>query len=129
MAIATSVAYRNEALNQIETSVGTSPKLIIYAGSVPVDCAASPSASVLATLTLPSDWLSAASGGVKDLQGSWTGTASATGTATHFRIYDSAISTCHVQGTVGTSASDMIVSSASITSGQTVTVDTFQFAM
>jgi hypothetical protein len=33
--------------------------------------------------------------------------------------------TCHMQGTVGTSGTDMIVDSTSFTSGQSFTINTF----
>ena len=49
--------------------------------------------------------------------------ADATGTAAHFRIKASA--TCHIQGTVGTSGTDMIVDSVSFTAGQQFTVTAF----
>jgi hypothetical protein len=70
--------------------------------------------------------MAAASSGSKALLGTWQdASADATGTAAHFRIYDSGGSTCHMQGTVGTSASDLIVDSTSFTSGQQFTVTAF----
>lgn len=53
---------------------------------------------MIATITLPSDWLAAASGGSKSLSGTWQdASADAAGTAGHFRIKAGA--TCHIQGT------------------------------
>jgi len=49
-------------------------------------------------MTLPADWMSAASVGVKSLLGGWTGTADAGGLAGYFRITDAAGTTCHWQG-------------------------------
>lgn len=81
---------------------------------------------MLAEITLPSDWAAAASGGSKAKSGTWSdASADGTGTAGHFRIYDSGGSTCHIQGTVGTSGTDMIVDSVSFTAGQTFTINTF----
>src|SRR3954471_6452837 len=110
MAIQLSVSARNARLDAIETTIGTAPVLTIRTGAAPADCATANSGTVLATLTLPSDWMSAASAGAKALLGTWQDTsADNTGTAAHFRIHDSTATTCHVQGTVGTSATDMIV--------------------
>lgn len=124
MAVQLSTAVRNARLDAIETTISTSPTLEIRTGSVPANCAAADSGTVLATLTLPSDWMAAASGGAKALSGTWQDTsADATGTAAHFRIKQGA--TCHIQGTVGTSGTDMIVDSVSFTAGQQFTVTAF----
>lgn len=123
-----STAYRNASLDQFETTVGTSPVLRIRTGSVPANCAASRTGTVLATMTLPSDWMAAASGGTKSLSGTWQDTsADATGTAGHFEIMDSTATTCHCQGTVTATGGggDMTLDSVSITSGQSVSVTSF----
>lgn len=121
-----SVAARNGMLDAIETAAGASAKLIIYSGAQPANCAAAASGTVLATLSLPADYMSAASAGVKALLGSWAdASADATGTAGHFRIWDTAIANCHIQGTVGVATSDMIVDSVSFTAGQSFTVNSF----
>lgn len=113
-------------LDQIETSTGVFPKLNIYSGTAPANCAAADSGTLLATLNLPSDWMNNASGTTKTLLGLWSGTASAgSSTApTHFRIKDSTNTTCHIQGTAGVSSGDLQVN-GSITNGQTVTVTSF----
>ncbi len=126
MALQLSVAVRNAQLDAIESTIGTSAILRIRSGSVPATCATADSGTVLATVTLPSDWMAAASAGTKAMSGTWQDTsADATGTAAHFRIYDSAGTTCHMQGTVGTSATDMIVDSTSFTATQSFSVTTF----
>lgn len=126
MALQLSVDVRNARLDAIETTVSTAPTLEIRTGSPPADCATADSGTVLATLTLPSDWMAAASSGSKALSGTWQDlSADATGTAGHFRIKQS--TTCHLQGTVTASGGggDMIVSSTSFTAGQSFTVNTF----
>jgi len=126
MAIQYSVTVRNAKLDAVETAVGTSAIVRIRTGAAPANCATADSGTVLATLTLPSDWMNAASGGTKTLLGTWQdASADATGTAAHFRVYDSGGTVCHIQGTVGTSASDMIVDSTSFTAGQQFTVTAF----
>lgn len=113
-------------LDLVESSAGASAKLYIYSGSAPANCAAADSGTLLATLTLPSDWMAAASGTSKVLAGSWTGTASAGSgaTPTHFRIKDNAGTTCHVQGTAGVGSGDLSLN-GTITSGQTITISSF----
>jgi hypothetical protein len=126
VAIQLSASARNGLLDAIETAAGTSAILKIRTGAQPADCATADSGTVLAILTLPSDWMAAASGGTKAMSGTWQDTsADATGTAAHFRIYDSAGTTCHIQGTVGTSGTDMIVDSASFTATQQFTITAF----
>lgn len=124
MAIQLSTTVRNARLDAIETTISTSPTLEIRSGTVPANCAAADAGTVLATLTLPSDWMAAASAGAKALAGTWQRlSADATGTAAHFRIKAGA--TCHLQGTVAASGADMNVSSVSFTAGQSFTVNTF----
>lgn len=126
MTIQLSTAVRNARLDAIETTISTSAILRIRSGSAPANCATADSGTVLATLNLPSDWLAAAASGVKSKSGTWQdASADATGTAAHFRIYDSGGSTCHMQGTVGTSGSDINVDSVSLTAGQTFTITGF----
>lgn len=127
MAIQLGTTYRNAAADQFETSVGTAPKLQIRTGAQPANCAAADSGTLLAELTLPSDWLAAASGGAKVLAGSWTGTGAAAGTAAHFRVKDSAGTTCHMQGSVTATGGggDMTLDNVSIASAQTVTITSF----
>lgn len=123
-----STTVRNARLDAIETTVGASAILRIRTGSVPANCAAADAGTVLATLNLPSDWMAAASGGTKSLSGTWQdSSADATGTAAHFRLYDSTGSTCHIQGTVTATGGggDMTVDSVSFTSGQQFTVTSF----
>lgn len=130
MAIQYSVTVNQAKLDSIETTISTTPSLKIYSGSAPANCAAADTGTLLATLTLPSDWLAAAtaaSPSVKAKAGSWTGTASdgAGATPTHFRIFQGA--TCHMQGTMGVGSGDMSVD-GTITSGQTVTVNSFSIS-
>lgn len=128
MAIKLSTTVRNARLDAIETAIGTSAIMKIFTGSAPANCAAADSGTTLATLNLPSDWLAAASGGSKALSGTWEDTsADATGTAAHFRIYDSGGSTCHLQGTITITSGggDMEVDNTSFAAGQAFTVTSF----
>lgn len=96
-----SPGVRNARLDAIETTTGTAPKLRIYTGTPPSDCTQAATGTLLATLVLPSDWMAAASAGSKAiLNQPWSGNAGTNGTAGYFRIWDSALVTCHIQGTV-----------------------------
>lgn len=126
MAVQLSVAVRNARLDAIETTIGATAVLKIRSGSVPADCATADAGTVLATLTLPSDWMAAASSGSKAKSGTWQDTsADATGTAAHFRIYDSGGTVCGLQGTVGVGSGDLQVDSTSFTSGQSFSITGF----
>ena len=128
MAIQYATTTRNAKLDAIETDVGTTPIMKIRTGSVPATPATADSGTVVATLTLPSDWMAAASSGSKAKSGTWQDTsADATGTAAHFRIYDSGGTTCKIQGTVTITGGggDMTVDNTSFASGQSFTVSSF----
>lgn len=128
MALQLSTTVRNARLDQIETTISTAPLLKIRTGAAPANCAAADSGTVLASMTLPSDWLANAAAGAKALSGTWQdASADATGTAAHFRIYDSAGTTCHIQGTVtGTGGGgDIELNNTSIATTQVVTITAF----
>ena len=128
MAVKMSVTVRNARLDAIETAIGTSAVLKIRSGTVPTNIADADSGTVLATLSLPSDWMAAASGGSKALTGTWQdASADNTGTAGHFRIYASDGTTQHIQGTVTATGGggDLTLDNTSINSGQSVSITSF----
>jgi hypothetical protein len=128
MTLQYSVAVRNGKLDAVETAIGTSAVLKMRTGAPPANCASPDTGTVLATAFLPSDWMNAASGGTKTKNGTWEDlSADNTGTAAHFRIYDSSGTVCHMQGTVtlGGGGGDMTVDNTSFASGQAFTVTAF----
>lgn len=125
MAMQYSVAVNNARLDAVESTAGTTAVLKIFSGSQPANCAAADPAGTLVTITLPSDWMNAASSASKTKLGTWSNTASGTGTAACFRIYESTATTCHIQGSVGQGTGDLSLDNTSIASGQTVTINTF----
>lgn len=131
MAIQLSTSYRNAAADQLETSIGASAKLQIRTGAQPANCAAAASGTLLCEMTLPSDYLTAASSGAKSLSGTWSGTGAASGTAAHFRILDNAGTTCHVQGSVTATGGggDVTLDNTSIATSQAVSVTSFSVTM
>lgn len=129
MTIQLSTAVRNARLDAIETTIGTSAVLKIRSGAVPANVAAADAGTVLATISLASDWAAAASGGAKALSGLPVTDASAdnTGTAAHFRIYASDGTTAHLQGTVTATGGggDMTVDNTSFAAGQSFSITAF----
>jgi hypothetical protein len=128
MTVQYSIPVNQARLDSIETAIGTAPKLRIYTGSAPAACSTAATGTLLVEITLPSDWLAAATNAapsVKSKSGVWSGTGAAAGTAGYWRVYDSAGTTCGMQGTAGTSGTDMTLDNTSIASGQSVTVNSF----
>jgi hypothetical protein len=128
MAVKMSVTVRNGMLDGIETAIGTAAVLKLRTGAPPTNITDADSGTVLASLTLPSDWMAAASNGAKALTGTWQDTsADASGDAGHFRIYASNGTTQHIQGTVTATGGggDLTLDTITIASGQQVTITGF----
>ena len=127
MALQYSVAVRNARLDAIETTVSTAPLLQIRSGGQPANCAAASTGTLLVELTLPSNWMADAASGAKALAGTWSGVAVANGTAAHWRIFNAAGSTCHLQGSVTVSGGggDMIASAVVLAISDTFDVISF----
>src|SRR5690348_12518654 len=126
MAIQISTTVRNARLDAIETAIGTSAVLKIRTGAQPSDCAQADSGTVLATLSLPADWMAAAASGAKAKSGTWQDTsADAGGTAGHFRIYASDGTTVHLQGSCGIGSGDLQLDNTNIAAGQQITITAF----
>lgn len=125
MAVQYSVTVNNARLDAIETAAGASAKLRMYSGSMPANCAAAATGTLLADIALPSDWMAVASAGIKAKSGVWSGLGAAVGVAGYFRITDTAGTTAHIQGTCGIGTGDMQLDNTSIAVGQSVTVNSF----
>lgn len=124
MAIQLGTTLRNNMVGQYETTIGASPKLQIRTGAQPANCAAADSGTLLCEITLPSDWMGAASSGAVALAGSWSGSGAAAGTAAHYRLKDSGGTTCHEQGSVTATGGggDLTLDNTSIAVSQAVSV-------
>ena len=119
-----SEAVRNARLDAVESTIGTAPKLRLLTGTMPADCSVADSGTLIHTLTLPSDWMAAAATGQKVKAGTWSGTSGGAGTVGYYRIYNSANTVCHEQGTVIVTGGGgaMTIDNTTITIGQTITV-------
>lgn len=123
MALGYVTSLRNAKLNAITTAVGGSALLRIYSGSRPATGGAE--TTILAELTCNATFAPAASGGVLTLNAIAGDTsANATGTATWFRILTSG-GVAQIDGNVGTSGSDLNLTSTSIVATQPVNITSF----
>ena len=126
------ITLANALLESWESNIGTAPILRIYTGEAPANCAAAASGTKLVDMTLPSDFMAAASGGSKAKSGTWSDpSADATGTAAHYRIYDSGDTTCMEQGTVTVTGGggDLTLSTVSVTAGLPVSITGFTLSV
>ncbi len=102
----------------------------LYTGTQPAtpDTALSGN-TLLATLTLGATAFGASSAGTKTANAITSGTAVATGTATFFRAFKSDDVTAVIDGSAGTSGTDMVLNSAAISSGATVSISSWTVSM
>lgn len=119
---------QNSRLDAFETAVGTAPKLQIRTGAQPATCELGDSGTLLNEITLPTDWMSAASGGVKEKLGTWQANCVAAGTAGHFRLKDSAGTVTHMQGSCGQGSGDLQFDNAVLALNQSVTISQFDLS-
>jgi len=125
MTVQFSTTVRNAVLDAVETAIGASAILKIFTGAKPADCGTANSGTVLATLNLPSDYMSAASGGSKSKTGTWEDlSCDNAGTAGHYRIFASDGTTCHEQGSITATGGggDMELDNTVLAAGQQFTV-------
>lgn len=124
MAIQMAAAVRNARLDAIETATGTAAILRLYTGAQPADCATANSGTLLAQITMASDWASAAASGTKGFSNlPLTTTATTSGTAAHYRIYHSTNTTsAMMQGSIGQGTGDLQLDNTAIATGQTINI-------
>lgn len=113
MAISLATTLRNNRADQVTSFAGNGAKLRLYTAG----------AAQLVELVCGSPLAPAASGGVLTLNSITTGTASGTGTATNASLYKSDGTTLVMSGlTVGTSGSNINLSSTTISTGDSVAI-------
>ena len=124
MALAYSSTIRNAMMDSITTAAGASALLRIYDGSRPAT--GGTATTLLAELTCNATFAPGASSGVLTLNSiTQDSSANATGTATWFRIVKSDGTTFVMDGNVGTSGSDLNLTTTSIVATQPVSVSSF----
>jgi len=118
-----STTVRNNMLDAITAQAGASAKLRFYDGTRPAT--GGTVTTLLAELTCNATaFAPAASTGVLTLNAITSATASASGTATWFRIVTSG-GTFVLDGNVGTSGSDLNMSAVVFSSGATIAVSAY----
>ena len=123
MAIQYSVTHRTNAMTQLITDIGASCVIKIWAGTVPADAAVPDAGApdMLVTFTGNATAFGTAGSGTLTVSAIASVSATNSGTATYFRIYNaSAPTTTVMQGTCGTVGTDMILTNSVITSGQNI---------
>lgn len=120
MALGMNTLLRNAMLDAITTFAAGNCKLRIYNGTRPAT--GGTATTLLVEMPCNATFAPAASGGVLTLNSITTTNASNTGTATWFRIVKTDGTTHVFDGNVGTSGSDLNLSSTSLTSGNPVSV-------
>jgi hypothetical protein len=83
----------------------------------------------LASLPLSATAFGAAASGIKTANAITNGTGLAVGTATWFRVYKSDHTTAVIDGSAGTSGTDLVLNDAAITVGGTVSVTSYLVEM
>jgi hypothetical protein len=143
MAFKTSTGARNSMLSSGSLkSALTAGFIKIYSGTVPATADAAVTGTLLCTISINSagtgiNFDTAASGGVlsKATSEVWSGVNVATGTASYYRHVassdDGTLSTTAVrlQGAVGLVGAELNLSSVSLTSGATQTIDYYSVAL
>lgn len=126
------VAARNDAADAITAllDAGAGPGYIeIRDGTQPADPDTAASGVLLATLTLSDPAFGAAASGTATANAIASETnAPNSGTATWFRAYDST-AVAVIDGDVGTSGTDMVLNTTTITAGDTVEVTEWTVTM
>lgn len=134
MAVQFSTTVRNAMLQAIATTMGATPHIEVWSGSVPASCATASSGTKLAKFDLVgavNTWNDAAASGSMNQVASATlpvsTTGLANGTAGYYRMFASDDSTCHEQGTVTVTGGggDATIDSTSIASGGAVQITGF----
>lgn len=130
MSVQLQEALANAILDYWEAQIGTDPILRIYdlTAGAPATTADAITATLIAEMTLPTDWMAAASGGSKAKSGTWEDpSANNTGTADFYRIYKSDGTTCVEQGTVTLTGGggDLTLDNTNVTATQQITITGF----
>lgn len=113
--------YNTNTRNELAAVFGA----LFNAGTLEIRTAAN---AVLGTITLPNPAFAAPSAGAVAKSGTWSVTASASGTAAK-AVFISADTNETAEVTVGTSGAEMIINSISIVAGGSIVVNTYTYTV
>ena len=123
MALGYNVTLRNNKLDEITALAGGSCEIILYSGTQPAT--GGTATTEVATLTGNATFAPAASGGVLTLNAITADSSATGGTATWFRINTNGGGTHIMDGTVGTSGTDLVLNNNVITATANVSITSF----
>lgn len=124
MALGYNPTLRNNQLDEITGLAGASCEIILYSGTQPAT--GGTATTEVATLTgNATAFAAAATGGVLTLNAITDDTSATGGTATWFRINSSGGATHVMDGTVGTSGTDLVLNNNVITATANVSISSF----
>ena len=122
MAIQYSLTHRTNAMSTLNTDIGINAVIKLFSGAAPANCGTADTGTLLVQFAGNAAAFGSAASQVLTASAVASVTAAATGTPGYFRIYPSAATTTNAvtQGTVGTTGTDMILTAATVTAGQTI---------
>jgi hypothetical protein len=130
-----STGFRNALIDGGDvTNLFSGGEMHIYSGAQPADADTTEGAGTkLATIVLPTPAFaaSAVGGSIAKAATDWATTVAVSGTATWFRIYDSAVTlgasttAVRMDGTVATATADLVLNTVALTTPDPLSVDTF----
>lgn len=126
MALSYKTSVRNTRMDALTTSITATSRLKVYTGSAPANTA-TPTGTLLATLTPANPFAAGASGGVLTASAIASATAAASGTPGYFRVIDGTTDDgthTQVQGSSAVGSGDLNFAST-IASGGTVSISSF----
>ncbi len=126
MAISYKASLRNARLDALTTALTATSRVKIYTGAAPA-LTASPTGTLLATLTPANPFAAGSSAGVLTASAIASGTAAASGTPQYFRVIDGTTDDgthTQMQGDAAVGSGSLNFAST-ITSGGTVSISSF----
>lgn len=122
MAFQYSTTHRTNSMADIATQAGVNAVIKLFSGAAPANCGTADSGTMCVQFAGNASGLGTVASQVLTVSAVASTTAAASGTPGYFRIYPNAATTTNAvfQGTVGTTGTDMILTAATVTAGQTV---------
>ena len=125
MTVQWSTAVRNSIMAGWEPAIGTAAKVEMRTGPQPASTATAAAGTLLAVFELVADWATTPVNGAVSMAGlPVIAAAMAEGTVGHYRITDTASTTCHEQGSVTATGGggDLTVDNPVLAVGQSVQI-------
>lgn len=126
MTVSASTTLRNARNDAITTALGNGSLINVYSGTRPANVAASITGTLLGTMTGGTPFAPASSAGVLTANTiTQDSSADNTGTASHYRHWQSNGTTGVMDGTAATSGQDMTLNTTSIVAGGPISCSSY----